>query len=231
VDARPGRRRPRSWGADWPADEDEARERLLAAADACYADKGPVRTRMSDVAQRAGVHRSTVYYYFSTKDTLLSASFVRVLAATAEAVDQCWQTDDPFLTQLVAACLRGIDIARSSPIMRSLMEEHQAVGSAYQTAEGSELWRAKLADTLVRRIEAASAAGEVRRDLPADTLVRWIVRINFSLIAEPARTQDGGDEGLLRNLLIASLNAGTARSTDATHNRVHRFITDDDKGR
>ena len=82
-------------GAGWSSDEDEVREKLLAAADACYAAMGPVRTRMSDIARRAGVHRSTVFYYFAKKDTLLAASFVRVLAATAEAVDQCWQTDDP----------------------------------------------------------------------------------------------------------------------------------------
>jgi AcrR family transcriptional regulator len=205
VTARPEEPRAGSWGADSPADEDEARERLLAAADACYAEKGPVHTRMSDIARRAGVHRSTVYYYFSTKDALLAASFVRVLSATAEAVEQCWRTDDPFLTQLVAACLRGTDIARSSPIMRSLIEEHQALGVAYHAAQGSELWRAKLADKLVRRLEAAAAAGEIRRDLPADTLARWIVRINFSLITEPARAEDGGDEGVLRNLLVTSL--------------------------
>ena len=205
----PEEHRPRSWGAGWPADEDEARERLLLAADACYAEKGPVRTRMSDIARRAGVHRSTVYYYFSKKDALLAASFLRVLAVTAQAVEECWQTDEPFLTQLVAACLRGIDIARSAPIMRSLIEEHQAVGVAYHAAEGSELWRAKLADTLVWRLEAAAAAGDIRCDLPADALARWIVRINFSLIAEPARPEDGDDEGVLRNLLVASLKPRT----------------------
>lgn len=206
MDARSEKHRPLSGSVGWPCDEAQAREKLLAAADACYAEKGPVRTRMSDIARRAGVHRSTVYYYFATKDALLAASFLRVLAATTEAVDQCWQTDDPFLTQLVAACLRGIEIARSSPIMRSLMEEHQALGVAYHAAERSELWRAKLADTLVRRLTDAAACGEIRCDLSADTLARWIVRINFSLIAEPAGPEDGGDEGLLRNLLIASLS-------------------------
>ena len=204
--AQPDEGRPGSWGADSPADEDEAREKLLCAADACYAEKGPVRTRMSDIARCAGVHRSTVYYYFPTKDALLAASFLRVLATTAKAVDKCWQTNDPFLDQLVAACLRGIANARSSPIMRSLIEEHQALGAAYHAAEGSELWRAKLADMLVRRIEAAGAAGVIRGDLSAEVLARWIVRISFSLIAEPAQPEDGGDEGVLRQLLIASLN-------------------------
>lgn len=90
--------------------------------------------------------------------------------------------------------------------MRSLIEEHQALGAAYHAAEGSELWRAKLADMLVRRIEAAGAAGVIRGDLSAEVLARWIVRISFSLIAEPAQPEDGGDEGVLRQLLIASLN-------------------------
>ena len=195
-----------SGAADSPAAEDEARERLLAAADACYAEKGPVHTRMGDVARRAHVHRSTVYYYFPSKDALLAASFLRVLAATAAAVEKCWQTDEPFLDQLVAACLRGNEVARSSPIMRSLVEDHQALGAAYHAAEGSELWRGTLADALVRRLEAAAAAGIIRRDLPADTLARWIVRVNFSLVGEPATADDGGDEGVLRNLLVASLS-------------------------
>jgi AcrR family transcriptional regulator len=203
--ARSGERRAASHDGDSAADEEAAREKLLAAADACFAEKGPVRTRMSDIARRAGVHRSTVYYYFPKKDALLAASFLRVLAATAEAVEQCWQTDRPFLDQLVAACLHGIAVARNSPIMRSLIEEHQALGAAYHAAEGSELWRAKLADMLERRLEGAAAAGEIRSDLKADVLARWIVRINFSLIGEPAGPQDGGDEGILRKLLVSSL--------------------------
>jgi AcrR family transcriptional regulator len=109
----------------------------LAAADARDPEKGPVSTRMSDIARRAGVHRSTVYYYFAQKDTLLAASRPR------------------------------------------------------------------------------AAAGEIRRDLSADTLARWIVRISFTLIAEPARSEDGCDEGLLRNLVIASLDPCAQRDRRA----------------
>ncbi|WP_245845289.1 TetR/AcrR family transcriptional regulator [Mycobacterium arosiense] len=201
----PSDRHADSRAANSPADEEEARERLLAAADACYEDKGPMRTRMGDVARRAGVHRSTVYYYFPSKDALLAASFVRLLTSTLNAVEQCWQTDEPFLAQLIAACLRGTDIARASAVMRALVDGHEGLGAAYRDAEGSELWRAKLADALVRRLETAAAANEIRQDLAPDTLARWIVRITFSLITEPAKPEDGGDDGVLRNLLIASL--------------------------
>jgi hypothetical protein len=113
------------------------REKLLAAADACYAEKGPVRTRMSDIARRAGVHRSTVYYYFAQRTP-------------------CLPPPD-----------RGLPPARFAATF------------------------------------------------PADTLARWIVRINFSVIAEPARPEDGGGEGLLRNLLIASLDPCAQRDRPA----------------
>lgn len=204
VTDQPSDRHGNSRASDSQADE-EARERLLAAADACYEDRGPTRTRMGDVARRAGVHRSTVYYYFPTKDALLAASFLRVLTSTLNGVEECWQTDEPFLAQLVAACLRGTHVARNSAVMRSLVDDHEGLGAAYRAAEGSELWRARLADALVRRLETAAAAGEIRQDLSPDTLARWIVRVTFSLVTEPAQPEDGGDDGVLRNLLVASL--------------------------
>ncbi|WP_237394213.1 TetR/AcrR family transcriptional regulator [Mycobacterium paraintracellulare] len=126
-----------------------------------------------------------------------------MLTVNRRAVEHGWQTDEPFLAQLVAACMRGIDIARGSPVMRSLVDDHQAFGAAYH-AEGSELWRAKRADSLVRPHRGRRCCR--RRDVPAESLARWIARINFSHVAEPAKLEDGGDEGVLRNLLAASLN-------------------------
>jgi AcrR family transcriptional regulator len=194
-----------AWGADTPLDEEQARERLLAAAEACYADRGPTRTRMSDIAHRAGVHRSTVYYYFPNKDAVLAASFVRALTGVLVAAEPCWHTDEPFLEKLVRACLVGNDAARNSPTMRLLIDDDE-LRHTIHAAEASELWRAKLADALGQRLAAAATAGEARGDLSPETLARWVTRINFSLIAEPGRPEDGGDEGLLRHLLAASLS-------------------------
>jgi AcrR family transcriptional regulator len=193
-----------AWGADLPLNEQEARERLLAAAEACYAERGPTRTRMSDIANKAGVNRSTVYYYFSNKEAVLAASFVRALASVLAAAEYCWHTDEPFLDRLVAACLVGNQAARTSPAARLLIANDEAAHT-YHAAETSELWRAKLAEALGDRIAQAAAAGDVRDDLAPEVLARWVTRINFSLMAEPASPEDGGEEGILRDLLAASL--------------------------
>lgn len=193
-----------AWGTDLPLNEDEARERLLAAADACYAERGPTRTRVSDIANKAGVNRSTVYYYFPNKEAVLAAAFVRALASVLASTEHCWHTDEPFLDRLVAACLAGNAAARMSPTVRLLIQNDEAAHT-YHAAEHSELWRDQLAEALGHRIASAAAAGEVRDDLSADTLARWVTRINFSLMSEPASPEDGGEEGILRDLLAASL--------------------------
>lgn len=204
MTANPEVNRAGAWGADLPLNEDEARERLLAAAEACYAERGPTRTRMSDIATAAGVNRSTVYYYFPNKDAVLAASFVRALASVLTSTESCWHTDEPFLDQLVAACLAGNRAARTSPTARLLIENNE-VANTYHAAQASELWRFKLAEALGHRIARAAAEGEVREDLSPETLARWVTRINFSLMAEPAGAEDGGEEGILRDLLAASL--------------------------
>ncbi|ODR24667.1 MULTISPECIES: TetR/AcrR family transcriptional regulator [Mycolicibacterium] len=192
------------WGADAPVGEEQARERLLAAAETCYAERGLARTRMSDIANKAGVHRRTVYDYFPTKDALLAASFVRAIGAVLEASQPCWDTGEPFLQQLVNATAVGLRAARNSPTM-ALLIGAEDMGRTFHAAEASESWSQNLAEALGQRIESAMAAGEVRDDLSAETMAHWVTRIAFSLVAEPGRPEDGGDEGLIRAFLPACL--------------------------
>jgi AcrR family transcriptional regulator len=196
--------RAASWGADAPVGEEQARERLLAAAEACYLERGPSRTRMSDIANRAGVHRRTVYDYFPTKDALLAASFVRAISGVLETSESCWHTDEPFLSQLVNAVIVGLQAARRSPTMALLIGTDE-LGRTFRAAEASELWGESLAEALGRRIETAMAAGEVRDDLSAETMAHWVTRIAFSLAAEQGRPEDGGDAGLIRAFIPACL--------------------------
>jgi AcrR family transcriptional regulator len=46
---------------------------LIAAALACFAERGFAATRLDDVAARAGVTKGTVYLYFSNKEGLFKA--------------------------------------------------------------------------------------------------------------------------------------------------------------
>jgi AcrR family transcriptional regulator len=161
-----------------------------------------------DIAREAGVHRSTVYVYFQSKDEVLAACFVRSMASVLEAAEPCYHTDEPFLEQLIRATVVGLAAARSSPTVMLLLGDDQ-IGRTYRAAEASELWRKNLVENIGQRITAAVAAGEVRDDVAVETMARWVTRLAFSLVQEPGSAEDGGDEAILRAFLPGALSPRT----------------------
>ncbi|RAV03947.1 TetR/AcrR family transcriptional regulator [Mycolicibacter senuensis] len=199
-----GTARAARWGADLPVDEEQARERLLQAAETCYARHGPSRTTMTHIAHEAGVHRTTVYSYFPNRDAVLAACFVRAVAGVIAAADPYFDSDEPFSERLVKALLVGLEAARNSPAMRMLIAGDELTRT-HRAAEASEIWREDLRASLGQRFAEAAAEGEVRDDVPPETLTHWTTRICFSLIADPGKPEHGGDEGLLRAFLPTAL--------------------------
>ena len=78
----------RWWGDDRAIlDDEEARRRLLEAAGRCIVRRGNAQIRMAELADEAGVSRSTVYRYFPNRDeVLLGLMLARVDIALGELV-------------------------------------------------------------------------------------------------------------------------------------------------
>lgn len=70
--------RTHGWGGDPPADDDEARSRILAAARERMTASGITRT--AEVAQVLGITRQTVYRYFATTEELLNEASMSAIA-------------------------------------------------------------------------------------------------------------------------------------------------------
>ncbi|MFV8054737.1 TetR/AcrR family transcriptional regulator [Mycobacterium sp. 48b] len=193
-----------AWGADLPLDEAQARERILDAAEKCYVEMGPARSKMTHIATRAGIHRTTVYSYFPNREAVLAACYLRATNAVLEAAERCWQTDKPFIDQLIDACVMSLRLSRESPVMSALISPDEFARTVLAT-KSSEGWQALLDNVLARRLADAVHDGEVRSDVPTRTLVDWVTRICMSLAAVPSLERDGGDEGVLRAFLPRSL--------------------------
>ena len=79
--------RPTPWGDHPPRDDDEARTRLLDAAERCYERRGVARTTVDDIAKEAAVHRTTVYRYFGTHDDVLAFVMLRETTTVIELAE------------------------------------------------------------------------------------------------------------------------------------------------
>ncbi len=86
--------RRHGWAGSPPADDDEARQRILAAAQRCVDQHGAMQASLSDVAAELGVTRQTVYRYYAGTDELFSVlaqvsadDFIERIVARMRPVD------------------------------------------------------------------------------------------------------------------------------------------------
>lgn len=94
----------RGWLGDQPANDEEARARIIAAAMRCLDRYGPLKTGLSDVATELGVTRQTVYrLYASTEELLFAVAEAAAAAFVDRMVVRARRHTDP--AEMLVECL------------------------------------------------------------------------------------------------------------------------------
>jgi TetR/AcrR family acrAB operon transcriptional repressor len=85
-------------------DAQATRNRILDAAEECFSEQGVSQTTLDVIAQRAGVTRGAIYWYFENKAALFSAMLDRLVCPLLlrQQVEAERLRDDPL------ACLRAM---------------------------------------------------------------------------------------------------------------------------
>jgi len=88
---------------------------ILAAAEAVFAERGFGGATIQAIAERAGVPKPNVHYYFPTKEGLYRAVVAQVLDAWLAAASSFDTSDDPreALSRYIGA---KMDLARAMPL-------------------------------------------------------------------------------------------------------------------
>src|SRR5580693_9134240 len=94
-----------------PASADEARERILAAAERCIDRHGIRKTTMDDVACEVGLSRPSVYRYFADRDDLLIELITRHARALLNRIRKSVSRQSSFPDQIVETVLYTADHA------------------------------------------------------------------------------------------------------------------------
>jgi AcrR family transcriptional regulator len=129
-----GRARPRNG-------ERETREILLEAAFRCAIRFGWARTRMADVAARAGVSRQTLYRHFKTKETLAAALALRELDAFLGGCREAFRAQESVSEGVVAAAAWSLKHAQAHPLLAQLIEDPDSGLLPYVTTRALPLLR------------------------------------------------------------------------------------------
>jgi AcrR family transcriptional regulator len=188
------------------ADAERSIAAILDAALACFhADPD---ASMTEIAQRAGVGRVTLYGHFPSREALLDALFDRTLTEANAALDEVDVERGPAdeaLARLIASSWRIVDRHRSllTAALRHLGPEQ------VRERHGAALERV---DRLVAR---GRSEGVFRADVPSE----WLVTVFYTLMHAAAQEVDegrlaaaGATRALTATLLGALGAPGTADS-------------------
>jgi AcrR family transcriptional regulator len=156
---------PKLWTETIDAHRAAVRKAALDATAALVTEHGLVALTMSQIAERAGIGRATLYKYFPDVQAVLTAWHERHITAH---LDQLTAADDP----------TGRPGPRLEAVLRTyaLIQHHSAGRHGGELAtllhRGEHVARAgqRLHDFIRDLLAQGARAGEVRGDVPADEL-------------------------------------------------------------
>lgn len=200
-------------GSDVTADEVDpptsSMERIVAAAETCFARFGFHKTSMEDIAREADLSRRSVYRYFPDKAALFREVVERRTVFYLDEIARRAARADGLSAQIEEVARLMHRMVREDPISVALhLTDPDSLARTVST-ESLELVRMAM-DAVIPLIEAARGRGEVRADLDAPRAAEWIARMIFSLAATPSATFDIDDPEevaeFIREFLVPGLS-------------------------
>lgn len=181
-------------------------QRLLDAAEKCFAQLGLTKTTMEDVAQSAGMSRATVYRYFKNRDGLLLGVVEREAKRTAvDLRKRLAGISDPG-EYIIEGIVQSLVEIPKRPAL-SMLFGPEAVGLTSRLVLSSGRLAEIGLSLLIPVIEPARAKGVLNDQIDFHVMIEWIFRILSSYLTVPSSFANSEDEmrELLRSMLLPAL--------------------------
>jgi AcrR family transcriptional regulator len=190
---------------------DDARERILAAAERCIGRHGIRKTTMDDVACEVGLSRPSVYRYFADRDDLLIELITRHARALLDRARKSIARQSSLPDQIVESVLYTAEHARRDPLTRHIIDpDATSLGRRMIATGRTEMMRAEMWDPV---LDAALANNELPPGLPRSDIHLWLGNVTLMVMRG---LEDGeGDvrryRSILRRFLVPAFAGATAR--------------------
>ncbi|HXB48227.1 MAG TPA: TetR/AcrR family transcriptional regulator [Streptosporangiaceae bacterium] len=126
----------------------DTRSRLRELALQLFAEQGYEKTSLREIAERLGVTKAALYYYFKSKEEIVRSLVEDYMAELDELIS--WGKEQPRSADTRARIVRRyLDIVTNGAAVFRLLHQNQAVVSSLAAAKGrGELFRERM-DALV----------------------------------------------------------------------------------
>ena len=158
---------------------------ILAAAKRCYLADGFEGTGMKEVAASAGVARSTLYRYFSSRDELLVATVKQEMEALNRLIGKRQAKFHDPADLIVEGLILAIKEVPKRPLLHAVFasDEHSR---ARRVVWGSDLIVSFGEELMDDVIKPAQDAGILQDAVRPEILVEWVYRLLLSFLTLPS---------------------------------------------
>ncbi len=142
----------------------DKRRNILDAAIRVFARQGFHSTRVSDIADEAGVAYGLVYHYFDSKDEVLNELFTERWSLLLAAIDEADRSAESPRTKLAAVAAFIVDSYSHEPeLMKVIIVEVTRAANSFGRTHLPEIRRAY--DSIARIVAEGQQLGAFRRDI------------------------------------------------------------------
>jgi AcrR family transcriptional regulator len=193
-----------STAPDWKArpegpDYEATRRRLVDAAEAIVRDNGVGALRLDSVADAVGLHRSSVYRYFNSKEELVTAVVVQeTLRVGRRVIDQLGASSSPERLIVEGLAIALTELA-NDPVHQSLMAPSASEAMA---RVGGKALTEGIRPLVEPMFDAAADQGVLREGVTADDALRWLQIVASGLVRQPDIVPDRDELTALLELML-----------------------------
>jgi AcrR family transcriptional regulator len=195
---------------------EETRERILAAAEECFARQGYDATGVAEICERAGVSKGAFFYHFPTKQ----AVFLELLGRWLEGLEQQLNLMRAQVSSVPEALLQMAGVAQQ---VFGMARERLFIFLEFlnKAARDPQIWEATITpyrryrEFFARMMETGIAEGSLRLVDP-EVAANAILSLAIGLVLQAAMDPDGTDWGVTVRQSVQMFVAGIRRMESAS---------------
>ncbi len=163
--------------------KDNTEQKILDAANEVFTQKGMDGTRMQEIANRAGINKALLHYYFRTKQKLFEAIFKRVFANAFPKISALMLSDLPIKEKISAFIDNYIGLLAKNPhipafILKEINRDPEMLANVIKS---SGINPREVIEMMKKEMEA----GNIRKMDPKEVMINIVALSIFPFVGRP----------------------------------------------
>jgi AcrR family transcriptional regulator len=163
---------------------DSTEQRIFDAAHEVFTQKGMDGAKMQDIADRAGINKALLHYYYRSKEKLYEAVVKVILNKAMPVMRHILETDQPLHDKISSFIDQYVHIIRTNPFIPLFIisEINKHPDRFFEHVLPKDLPQPQ---AFFRQVEEAAAKGEIRPIDPRHLVANIISMCVFPFIGKP----------------------------------------------